>query len=76
MLAWFHEASAPITPAQQRPNAWPLPLPPDGRMDRQLRAWLDATNEDLVHIGHSMAPRLVIHGDFTVDNVIATGSPA
>jgi Ser/Thr protein kinase RdoA (MazF antagonist) len=36
---------------------------------------LDLLAADLDRIRHNRAPRLVIHGDFTTHNVVATGRP-
>ena len=46
---------------------------PDGV--RRFRAYLEQTTDELASTGHAEAPRLLIHGDFTTDNILIDGEP-
>jgi Ser/Thr protein kinase RdoA (MazF antagonist) len=86
LLGRYHLASRRIQPASQRPGALPLAavppvllshkldaIPPDrAALIRQLAEQLA---RDLADTGHLAGERLVMHGDFTNDNVIARGTP-
>jgi Ser/Thr protein kinase RdoA (MazF antagonist) len=86
LLGRYHLASRQIQPASQRPGALPLAavppvllshklgkIPPDrAALIRRLAAQLA---RDLADTGHVARKRLIIHGDFTNDNVIARGTP-
>jgi Ser/Thr protein kinase RdoA (MazF antagonist) len=86
LLGRYHLAARQIRPASQRPGALPLTsvppvllshrpdgLPPErAALIRHLAAQLA---RDLADTGHLARERLVIHGDFTNDNVIARGTP-
>lgn len=86
LLGRYHAAAEQITMPSQRPGALPLADVPaillSNRVDvvpakratviRQLAAQLA---RDLDEAGQQPADRLVIHGDFTNENVIADGTP-
>jgi Ser/Thr protein kinase RdoA (MazF antagonist) len=72
----FHHASVPITPARQRPRAFPLDRIVCAPVSGQLSDWLAELAEDLQRINHAGADRMVIHGDFTAHNVVAAEHPA
>jgi Ser/Thr protein kinase RdoA (MazF antagonist) len=76
LLARFHHASVPITPARQRPRAFPLDRIVCAPVSGQLSDWLAELAEDLQRINHAGADRMVIHGDFTAHNVVAAEHPA
>jgi Ser/Thr protein kinase RdoA (MazF antagonist) len=76
LLAQFHQASATITPARQRPRAFALDRIVAAPASGQLREWLADLADDLQRIDHAAADRMVIHGDFTAHNVVASGQPA
>ena len=42
---------------------------------RHFREYLEQTTGELAALGHTTAPRLVIHGDFTTDNILVDGEP-
>jgi Ser/Thr protein kinase RdoA (MazF antagonist) len=42
---------------------------------RQFREYLDQTASELAAMGHASSPRLLIHGDFTTDNILIDGEP-
>ena len=42
---------------------------------RQFAAHLEQTATELATAGHRRAPRLLIHGDFTTDNILVDGQP-
>ena len=87
LLARYHQAAFSVHPAGQRPVALPLAQVPavlacagerTGGERGQILATRQLADElaaDLGHIGHSTAPKTVIHGDFTNHNVIADGQP-
>jgi Ser/Thr protein kinase RdoA (MazF antagonist) len=86
LLGRYHATARQIEMTSQRPDALPLAdvpavllsrrldvVPPEERaVIRQLAAQLAG---DLDGTGHLRRERLVIHGDFTSDNVIADGAP-
>ena len=88
LLGRYHAAVAALGPTDQRPAAMPLADVPaillSGLLDaagvtadraasiRRLAAELAA---DLAGIGRAGPGPLVIHGDFTCHNVLATGAP-
>jgi Ser/Thr protein kinase RdoA (MazF antagonist) len=86
LLARYHVAIRRIPVTSQRPAALPLAdvprvllshqfdaIPPERAASiRQLAAQLA---RDLDDTGHLARDRMVIHGDFTNDNVIARGTP-
>jgi Ser/Thr protein kinase RdoA (MazF antagonist) len=86
LLARYHVAIRRIPVTSQRPAALPLAevppvllshqfgaIPPERAAPiRQLAAQLA---RDLDDTGHLARERMVIHGDFTNDNVIARGTP-
>ena len=86
LLGRYHVAVRQIQVASQRPAALPLAevsplllahqldaIPPErAAVIRQLAVQLA---RDLHDTGHLARDRLVIHGDFTNDNVIADGTP-
>ncbi|HET9117323.1 MAG TPA: phosphotransferase [Pseudonocardiaceae bacterium] len=86
LLGRYHATVQQIDVTSQRPDALPLAdvpavllsrkldvVPPEERaVIRQLAAQLAC---DLDGTGHMRRERVVIHGDFTNDNVIADGTP-
>ena len=86
LLGRYHATARQIEVTSQRPDALPLGdvpevllsnkldmVPPEERaVIRQLAAQLA---RDLDGTGHLRRERVVIHGDFTSDNVIADGTP-
>jgi len=86
LLGRYHVAVRQIPVTGQRPAALPLAevppvllshtldaIPPErAALIRQLAAQLA---RDLDNTGHAARERIVIHGDFTNDNVIARGTP-
>jgi homoserine kinase type II len=86
LLGRYHAAARQIPVTSQRPGALPLAdvpavllspslaVVPPGRQAiiRQLAAQLA---RDLDDAGHLIPQHVVIHGDFTTDNVIADGTP-
>jgi Ser/Thr protein kinase RdoA (MazF antagonist) len=86
LLGRYHATARQIEVTSQRPDALPLAdvpavllshkldgVPPEERaVIRQLAAHLAC---DLDGSGHLRRERVVIHGDFTNDNVIADGTP-
>jgi Ser/Thr protein kinase RdoA (MazF antagonist) len=74
-MARFHNAVAQLPPLAQRDGAYPLDTLPARPVDEDLRPALDALEADLAAIDHPTAPRQVIHGDFTAQNVLACGRP-
>ncbi len=88
LLARYHATVRRIEVTAQRPGALPLAEVPPVLLSRQLDAvHLDADRatairreadrlaHDLGQAGHFTGERVVIHGDFTNDNVIADGTP-
>ncbi len=88
LLGRYHSAARRIKVTSQRPGALPLVDVPPILLSRQLDAvHLDADRaaairyqaerlaHDLDQAGHLTGERVVIHGDFTNDNVIADGTP-
>jgi Ser/Thr protein kinase RdoA (MazF antagonist) len=88
LLARYHATVRRMATAAQRPGALPLTNVPPILLSRQLDAVdLDAGRaaavryqaerlaHDLDQAGHLTGERVVIHGDFTNDNVIADGTP-
>jgi Ser/Thr protein kinase RdoA (MazF antagonist) len=88
LLARYHSVARRIEVTGQRPGALPLASVPPVLLSRQLdAAHLGADRAaairreaerlacDLDRAGHLTGERLVIHGDFTNDNVIADGTP-
>lgn len=88
LLARYHATVRRIKVASQRPGALPLADVPSIllspqlnkiRLGQDLTAIIRAQAELLAHnlddIGHLTGERVVIHGDFTTDNVIADGTP-
>jgi Ser/Thr protein kinase RdoA (MazF antagonist) len=76
LLARFHQASRMITPIRQRPRAFPLDRIVSAPASGQLSDWLAELADDLQRIHHADADRMVIHGDFTAHNVVASEQPA
>lgn len=86
LLGRYHQAAARIPVTSQRPSALPVAqvpavlltdhpeaFPPQRAATiRQLAAQLAA---DLRATAHLTDGRVVIHGDFTADNVVAAGAP-
>ncbi len=85
LLGRYHAAARQIGVTGQRPGALPLAdvpavlshsravVRPDQRASIGLLA--EQLASDLDDSGHPTAERVVIHGDFTNDNVIADGTP-
>jgi len=89
LLARYHAAARRVPMASQRPGALPLADVPDVLLSPQLeaahvgpgqaaaiRGQAERLARGLADIGHLTGERVVIHGDFTNDNVIAAGTPA
>ncbi|TDO31039.1 phosphotransferase family enzyme [Kribbella sp. VKM Ac-2527] len=74
-MARFHQASATITPAWQRPRAFALNHIVSAGASGWLHEWLADLAADLQRIRHDDAGKIVIHGDFTAHNVVASGQP-
>lgn len=70
LLARYHQAAGQVAADGQRPAALAIETLPQAMIARELRGRLDELADDLARIGHSRAPRLVIHGDFTAHNVL------
>jgi Ser/Thr protein kinase RdoA (MazF antagonist) len=86
LLGRYHLNARQIGVASQRPGALPLAdvpaillsRPPDIVPVEQRAAIRDLAEDlasDLHSIGHLCCEQVVIHGDFTSDNVIADGTP-
>ncbi|MGI8578900.1 MAG: phosphotransferase enzyme family protein [Nocardioidaceae bacterium] len=75
LMARYHQASASIRPRAQRPRAFTVGQLHEAPVDRKLQVLLDELADDLDRIRYHDAPRLVIHGDFTTHNVVASGEP-
>jgi Ser/Thr protein kinase RdoA (MazF antagonist) len=88
LLARYHVTVRRLEPAGQRPGALPLADVPTILLSRQLdavhlgadrmvaiRRQAERLARDLDEAGHLTGERVVIHGDFTNDNVIAGGTP-
>jgi Ser/Thr protein kinase RdoA (MazF antagonist) len=86
LLGRYHAVAAQITMPSQRPSALPLAEVPailtSDHLDlvpaeraAAIRRLADQLARDLDAASHQPADRLVIHGDFTNDNVIADGTP-
>lgn len=88
LLGRYHVAVSPLEPAVQRPAALPLRDVPailrSGQVDAagvgahvaaRIRDLAAQLAEDLTRAADTDAGRLVIHGDFTCHNVLATGTP-
>jgi Ser/Thr protein kinase RdoA (MazF antagonist) len=88
LLARYHATVRRIEVASQRPGALPLADVPSILLSPQIEAvCLDPDQtatirgqaaqlaRDLDEVAHLTGERLVIHGDFTTDNVIANGTP-
>lgn len=88
LLARYHAAVQRITVNDQRPGALPLTDVPPILLSRRLdalhlgadrtaiiRREAERLAHDLDHASHLTGERLVIHGDFTNDNVVADGAP-
>ena len=69
-LARYHRAAATVTLSDQRPGAVPLDSITHCKASGELRIWLQALTHDLDRIGHNDSERLVIHGDYTTNNVL------
>jgi Ser/Thr protein kinase RdoA (MazF antagonist) len=89
LLARYHAAARRVPATGQRPGALPLADVPGVLLSGQLEAahvdpdraavirrHAEQLARDLDGTGHHTGERLVIHGDFTNDNVIADGRPA
>jgi Ser/Thr protein kinase RdoA (MazF antagonist) len=76
LMARFHHASRTIAPSRQRPRAFPLDRIASAPASAQLSDWLTELADDLQRIDHARADRIVIHGDFTAHNVVASERPA
>jgi Ser/Thr protein kinase RdoA (MazF antagonist) len=85
-LGRYHMAVRQIPVTSQRPAALPLAEVPPVLLSHQLDAMLPERAapirqlaaqlaRDLDDTGHLARERVVIHGDFTNDNVIARGMP-
>ena len=88
LLARYHATVRRIKVASQRPGALPLADVPSILLSPQLkkvclgpdltaiiRGQAELLARDLDDVGHLTGERVVIHGDFTTDNVIADGTP-
>lgn len=88
LLARYHATARRIPATSQRPGALPLANVPgvllSGRLEAAyldpdraavIRRHAEQLARDLDGSGHDSRERLVIHGDFTNDNVIADGRP-
>jgi Ser/Thr protein kinase RdoA (MazF antagonist) len=88
LLARYHATVRRMAPTVQRPGALPLADVVPILLSRQLdavhlgaeraaaiRRQAERLARDLDTIGHLTGERVVIHGDFTNDNVIAVGTP-
>jgi Ser/Thr protein kinase RdoA (MazF antagonist) len=88
LLGRYHAAVRRMETADQRPGALPLADVPPILLSRRLEAvHLSAEHaaairrqaerlaHDLDQAGHLNGERVVIHGDFTNDNVLADGTP-
>jgi Ser/Thr protein kinase RdoA (MazF antagonist) len=88
LLGRYHTVARRIEVTSQRPGALPLADVPPILLSRRLDAvHLDAARaaairdeaerlaHDLDQAGHLTGERVVIHGDFTNDNVLADGTP-
>jgi homoserine kinase type II len=88
LLARYHATVRRMATAAQRPGALPLADVPPVLLSRQLdavhlgadraaaiRHEAERLAHDLDLAGHLTGERVVIHGDFTNDNVIADGTP-
>jgi Ser/Thr protein kinase RdoA (MazF antagonist) len=86
LLGRYHAAARQVSAGRQRPDALPLGKVPavllSHRMERVppgeaavIRQFAAQLARDLDEAGQLIADRVVIHGDFTNDNVIADGRP-
>jgi Ser/Thr protein kinase RdoA (MazF antagonist) len=88
LLARYHATARRIDAARQRPAALPLADVPGILLSRQLdtahispdqaaliRRQAELLARDLDGTGHQARERVIIHGDFTNDNVLADGTP-
>jgi Ser/Thr protein kinase RdoA (MazF antagonist) len=88
LLARYHATVRRIEVASQRPGVLPLAAVPSILLSPQLKAvclgpdltaiirgQAELLARDLDDVSHLTGERVVIHGDFTSDNVIADGTP-
>jgi Ser/Thr protein kinase RdoA (MazF antagonist) len=91
LLARYHDAAAGVGADGPRPSRVPLArlgaaagAVPEARLRaalggaagaRLFREHLERVQHELAALGHGAAPRLVIHGDPTVSNVVVDGTP-
>lgn len=88
LLARYHAAVSALEPVTQRPAALSLSAVPDLLLSGQVEAAGVAKDRaaaianlaaelaaDLTEVGNTAIGQLIIHGDFTCHNVIATGTP-
>ena len=88
LLARYHATVRRMEVASQRPGALPLADVPSILLSPQLKAvclsphltaiirgQAELLARDLNDVAHLTGERVVIHGDFTNDNVIAVGTP-
>jgi Ser/Thr protein kinase RdoA (MazF antagonist) len=91
LLARYHNASAGVRMEAPRPSRVPLARlaaaagdVPEARLRaalggtagaRLFREHVERVQHELAALGHAAAPRLVIHGDPTVSNVVVDGDP-
>jgi Ser/Thr protein kinase RdoA (MazF antagonist) len=88
LLAHYHIVACRIEVTGQRPGAVPLAdVPrillsdqldascPDPEQTAAIRRLAEQLAEDLATSGHPAGPHIVIHGDFTNHNVVASGVP-
>jgi Ser/Thr protein kinase RdoA (MazF antagonist) len=87
-IARYHDAVEQIEAPMPRPLVPNIDglaaLAPWDRLDqtlggangvRQFRWHLEQTADELANSGHLVASRLLIHGDFTTDNILIDGEP-
>lgn len=66
LLAWFHQVSLAVSPADQRPEA----LPMEACRPVSAGRLADRFQRDLADAGHHFVTRCVLHGDCTVSNML------
>jgi Ser/Thr protein kinase RdoA (MazF antagonist) len=76
LMARYHQASRGVTPNDQRPSAIPMESFNSVSVQGPLTRWIEDLRADLDRVGHAHASRCVVHGDFTMHNVLAAGTPA
>jgi Ser/Thr protein kinase RdoA (MazF antagonist) len=91
LLARYHDAAAGVRMEAPRPSRVPLArlgaragAVPEARLRaalggaagaRSFRWHVERVQDELAALGHAAAPRLVIHGDPTISNVVVDGDP-